>query len=59
MRIIEMMPRRIPAPDREVDAAREREGIIDDDDFLVMRRAPRQDIVEAKSNLIRRLPAEL
>ena len=53
------MLRRIPAGMREIEAADERDGIVDDDDLLVVRRADRMLAVEPELEPAVRLPVEL
>ena len=55
-RIVGQMLGGIPASPRQVDAAAECQAFVDHDHLLVMAAADRQDVVEAKLDLLRRIP---
>src|SRR5947208_620648 len=58
-RVVGRMARRVPAPLREIEAADERDGIVDHDDLLVMRRGHGMARVEAEHQSPMRAPVEL
>ena len=49
---------RIPAPDRDVDASAEGDGVVDDHDLLVVAGADRVDAVELQVDALVRHPIE-
>ena len=48
----------VPAPDGDVEPAGEGDGVVDDDQLLVLRGAERHRVVEAEAHAARRIPAE-
>ena len=58
-RLVAGVRARVPAPLREVEAADERDGVVDDDHLLVVRRADRMARVEAEREPPVRAPVEL
>ena len=50
---------RVPAPDRQIEPAAEGDRVVDDNQFLVVARAERQDVVQADLDLWRRRPAQM
>ena len=52
------MVRRVPAPDRQIEATGERYRIVDHDDLLMLRTPERQGVVETERDLIRRAPLQ-
>ena len=58
-RLVAGMRARVPADARKVIAADERDGVVDDDELLVMRRAGRMPVVEAKRKPAVSAPVEL
>ena len=49
---------RVPAPDREIEAARERQRVVDDDDLLVVGPAERVRVVELEGQARVGVPGE-
>ncbi len=57
-RIVREVLGRVPAAQREVDAAHESDGIVDEDDFLVLAAGDRMRIVVTQTHPVVRRPAE-
>ncbi|KGD59276.1 hypothetical protein DP49_6626 [Burkholderia pseudomallei] len=56
-RLVGRMPRRVPARARQIEAADERDAIVDHDELLVMRRAARVRAVEPEHDAVPRAPS--
>jgi hypothetical protein len=57
-RLVDVVVAGIPTPDRDVEAAGERDTIINHDQLLMLRRADRYRVVEGKTDAGRRAPLQ-